>query len=227
MCHRGAMFSTWGQLWQQGLSLVLPHRCPGCESPLPRALSTAFCATCYGQLPWWSPALILPPPLPRSLASFQAPLLYEEPLRRTLLALKFNDATHLAPLLARLLLPGLPVAAHTVLVPVPMHPRALRRRTYNHAALVVQELAKLSGLPADVLSLTRVKAGVPQHNLSRAGRLRLTRSSFACSPALAGKTVILVDDIFTTGATLGACAGALKAAGVVAVHGRTLAYTRP
>ncbi|MCA3244792.1 MAG: ComF family protein [Alphaproteobacteria bacterium] len=221
------MFNTVQQLWQQGVNLVLPHRCPGCESYLPRQAALGFCASCYAQLPWWNPAQLLPPKLPRALTSFHAPLLYEPPLRETLLALKFADATHLAPLLARLLYPSLPIGPHTVLVPVPMHPQALRQRTYNQAALLVQELAKLSGLPCDVLSLRRVRAGEPQHTLTRAGRLRLSRRSFACGPALAGKTVILVDDIMTTGATLAACAGALKAAGVVAVHGRTLAYTRP
>lgn len=221
------MFSTVQQVWQQGVNLLLPHRCPGCEAYLPRHAALGFCATCYAQLPWWNPALVLPPTLPRALASFQAPLLYEPPLRETLLALKFADATHLVPLLARLLYPYLPNVPNAVLVPVPMHPQALRQRTYNQAALLVQQLAKLSGLPCDVLSLTRVQAGKAQHTLTRAGRLRLSRSSFACGPALTGKTVILVDDICTTGATLAACAGALKAAGATAVHGRTLAYTRP
>jgi ComF family protein len=225
------MFSTvryrLHQVWQQGLNLLLPHACPGCGGYLPTQANLGFCATCYGQLPWWNPAQILPPKLPRALASFQAPLLYEEPLRRTLLAFKFEDATHLAPVLARLLYPYLPNVPEAVLVPVPMHARSLRVRTYNHAALLVQELGKLSGLQADCLSLTRPKAGEAQHSQTRAGRLRLTRSSFACSSALEGKAVVLVDDIFTTGATLGACAGALKTAGVVAVHGRSLAYTRP
>ncbi len=221
------MFSTMQQLWQQGLNLLLPHRCPSCDANLPAAAHGGFCASCYGQLPWWNPSQLLPPKLPRALNSFQAPLLYAEPLRQPLLAFKFTDATHLAPVLARLLYPYLPAAPNTVLVPVPMHPSSLRQRTYNHAALLVQELSKLSGLPHDCLSLQRVRAGEAQHNQSRAGRLRLTRSSFACGPRLAGKTVVLIDDIFTTGATLGACAGALKAGGAAEVHGRTLAYTQP
>ncbi len=221
------MFNTLGNLWQQGMDVVLPPSCPVCDAYLPRGSGGALCAACYGQLPWWNSTQLLPPPLPRSLASFRAPLLYEGPLREMILAFKFADATHLAPLLARLLYPALAGLPPAVLVPVPMHRAALRARTYNQAALLAQQLAKLSGLPCEVLALSRIRIGEAQHNLTRAGRLRLTKQSFACTSALQGKTVVLIDDIFTTGATLGACAGALKAAGVVAVHGLTLAYTPP
>jgi ComF family protein len=223
------MFNTLKALWQQGIGLLLPHSCPSCGAYLKAGQALGFCAECYGLLPWWNPAQIIPPQLPKHIDKFRAPLLYEGPAREAILDFKFNDATHLAPLLARLIFPFLPPAApDVVLVPVPMHPAKMRQRTYNQAALLVQELAKLSGFQADVLTLQKVKHGEAQHNLSRAARLRLPNNTFACAPrAFTGKHVVLVDDIFTTGATLGACAAVLKQAGAVRVEALTLAYTPP
>lgn len=213
---------------QRVLDVLLPQACPACEAHLPPASGLAFCATCYATLPWWNPALLLPPKLEREIETFSAPLLYLDPLRDPLRDFKFADRTHYAPLLARLLFPHLPgQQENLVLVPVPMHPKGLRKRTYNHAALLVRELGKLSGIDADLTALKRIKAGPAQHGQSAAARRRLSRNHFACHPRVAGKTVILIDDIFTTGATAAACAGALKQAGAKAVHVRTLAYTPP
>lgn len=223
------MFSIVQKVWQQGMGLLLPHSCPSCHAYLHAGQGLGFCAACYAKLPWWNPAQILPQKLPRHLDTFKAPLLYEGPARDAILAFKFTDATHLAPLLARLLYPFLPPhAPDMVLVPVPMHPNKLRKRTYNQAALLVQQLGKLSGISTDVLSLKKIKDGEAQHNLSRAGRLRLAQNTFACAPnAFAGKHVVLVDDIMTTGATLGACAAVLRKAGAVRVEAIALAYTAP
>lgn len=218
-----------GRVWQYGVGVLLPHTCPCCHNYLPPSQGLGFCAACYATLPWWNPAQILLPKLPKAVESFRAPLLYDGSARDAILDFKFNDATHLAPLLARLMFPFLPAAADdVVLVPVPMHPAKLRQRTYNQAALLVQQLSQISGIQADVLSLKKVRDGEPQHNLSRAARLRLPNNTFACAPsAFAGKRVVLVDDIFTTGATLGACAAVLKQAGASRVDAVTLAYTAP
>ncbi len=171
--------------------------------------------------------MIVPPVLPRTVSALSAPLLYEGPLRTAILAFKFADHVHLAPLLAKLMLGHLPPLEQAVLVPVPSHPKRLRERGFNPAALLVRELAARRGWPADVTTLRRVRFDAPQQTLSRAARLRLTRSHFACGQALFGKTVVLVDDIYTTGATVAACAGALRDAGVADVQVLTLAYNAP
>ncbi len=171
--------------------------------------------------------MVLPPQHAATISRVSAPLLYEEPLRAAIIAFKFADRTDLAPLFARLMAGHLAASAQAVLVPVPSHPKRLRERCYNPAALIAHELAQLTGLKADLTSLTRVRYEAPQQTLSRAARLKLTRTHFACGPALFGKDVVLIDDIYTTGATVAACAGALRHAGAAQVQVVTLAYTKP
>jgi ComF family protein len=169
---------------------------------------------------------VLPPQLPRVVDSFKAPLLYREPLREVILAFKFEDKTPYALPLARLLAASLPDDVEAILVPVPLHARRLRARFYNQSALLAQELARLTGRLAVVDGLRREGDELQQASKTRAGRLRLRAKDFtARAEAVAGKTVILVDDIYTTGATARACALALKRAGATAVHVRTVAYT--
>jgi ComF family protein len=210
--------------WQHALATVLPPTCVHCHTPLPATEPMALCPTCYAQLPWWNTAQVLPPPLPPALASYAAPCLYAEPLKTLLLALKFQDATHLATPLARLLRPCVP-APITVIIGVPSHRTRLQRRRYNHAVLLARALARATGLPHQPGWLKRTHPGTPQQSRTRAQRLRLPSTHFWASPKLKGHHVLLLDDIRTTGATLRACALALKKAGAASVHGCTVAYT--
>ena len=140
--------------------------------------------------------------------------------------LKYRNLRALAPELAGILsqylqthpLPG------DSLVPVPLHPRRLRRRGYNQALLLVRELGKLSGLAVNDGLLKRIKDSPPQVEATSLEQRRLNvADSFDCRGDAAGAKIILIDDVATTGSTLSACAEALKRAGASSVWGLTLA----
>jgi len=114
-----------------------------------------------------------------------------------------------------------------VIVPVPLHARRLRERGYNQATLLARELGKGVGLPVLENALIRVRDTSPQVDLSAEERKENVRGAFHCpDDRLAGKNVLLVDDVYTTGATLEACSSALKQRGVRNVWALTLARAR-
>ncbi len=145
------------------------------------------------------------------------------PLRRALAGLKYGGAARLAPALARAAAPAfarvLEVSGRAALVPVPVHRERMRVRGYNQAALIARELGRETRQPfADVLERTRPTT--KQHRLDRAARLANLRGAFAArAGASVPSTVIVVDDIITTTATLEACASALSEAGAKEVYG--------
>ena len=111
-----------------------------------------------------------------------------------------------------------------VVVPVPLHASRLRERGYNQAALLACELAQQAGLAIDEETLVRKHATAPQVELNAKQRKENVRDAFCCSGnALAGKRVLLIDDVCTTGATLEACAVALCENGARSVQALTLA----
>ncbi len=115
------------------------------------------------------------------------------------------------------------------LVPVPLHWRRLLRRKYNQSALLAYSISAQSGVACAPALLQRVQATPPQMRLDRATRLRNVKNAFMVPPEhvpqVAGKTLVLVDDVITTGATVEACAHALKQAGASEVRVLALART--
>jgi ComF family protein len=158
--------------------------------------------------------------------------LYQGTVRQAILQLKYKHLKTMATPLAQLLAEFL--SSHPlkgdVLIPVPLHPRRLRERGYNQASLLALELGKLISLPVVEDTLVRVRDAVPQARTGSAiERRRNVQDAFACHKGLEGRQILLVDDVCTTGATLDACASALKAAGATSVWALTLAremYTR-
>lgn len=111
-----------------------------------------------------------------------------------------------------------------VVVPVPLHAARLRERGYNQAALLAREMARRAGLAIDEQTLVRQRATSPQVDLNARQRKENVDGAFRCSSnALAGKQVLLIDDVCTTGATLEACAVALYQGGARSVQALTLA----
>lgn len=108
--------------------------------------------------------------------------------------------------------------AADIAVPVPLHPSRQRERGYNQAALLAREVCGHTGLPLCEGALRRVSRARTQLSRTRDARLEAMRGAFAADAALvAGQTVLLVDDVLTTGATAAACAGALLQGGAARV----------
>jgi ComF family protein len=174
------------------------------------------CATCLARPPAFDHA--------RSV------MRYDEHSRDPILALKHADRHDVAPAFARWMArTGADlVAAADVIVPVPLHRRRLWSRRYNQAALLARALAKATGKSFDPLSLIRIRRTPSQGEMPSAkARRRNVRSAFKVVPALAAavrdSNILLIDDVLTTGATVDACARALKRSGAKTVNVLTIA----
>ena len=117
------------------------------------------------------------------------------------------------------------LAAADLVMPVPLHPKKKRARGYNQSELLARAFVQQIGLPLDVTSLIRTRNTVSQTTLGRQGRLNNMVGAFTCKhpQRVKGKTVLLIDDVATTGATLEGCAVALKQAGAKRVFAYTFA----
>ncbi|MFC1967830.1 ComF family protein [Chloroflexota bacterium] len=192
------------------LPRILPPLCPRCGKPLPEA---QLCSGCRG---WQA-----------QIEGIRSPFRFEGVARQAIHELKYQNLKVLAPHLAELLqgylsiypLPG------EVLVPVPLHPRRLRGRGYNQSGLLARELGRLVSLPVVEGSIHRMRNTPPQaRSTSMVIRQSNVAGAFACRDQhMKQRQVLLIDDVCTTGATLNACAVALRAAGAASVWGLTLA----
>jgi competence protein ComFC len=197
------------------LPLLPPGRCARCACPIPGPVET--CRECRRRRPAMDATVALSA--------------YRDPLRPVIHRLKYGNGRGLAPLLAALLFARLReerrqqgVEAVTF---VPMHPRRERERGYNQARLLAEELALHLGCDCLPL-LRRNRASPPQTGLTHVARLANLRG---CMEAVPGRPIaggiLLVDDVFTTGATLSECALALKRAGAGRVTACVLARDLP
>ena len=208
------------------LAALLPADCLLCEQTLPWRQEGGVCPSCWDRVPW-TPGY-RPRRGPLSALLWAAD--YDGPIRRLVHGLKFSEMDYLAPALGRRMAGRLGpiVFAHRadLIVPVPLHFWRRLRRGYNQAELLARVFARRAGLPLDTRALWRRRAGRRQLGLSRRERRRSLTGCFAAEPARArGRTVLLVDDVLTTGATLETCARALLDAGARDVVGCVLART--
>lgn len=114
-----------------------------------------------------------------------------------------------------------------VVMPVPLHPRKLRGRGFNQSLLLARHVATRMGFELDFLALRRIKYTLPQTGLKSTERKKNVRRAFECNDqkVLNGRTVLLVDDVATTGSTLNECARVLKRAGAEKIICLVLART--
>jgi competence protein ComFC len=112
-----------------------------------------------------------------------------------------------------------------LIVPVPLHVRRARERGFNQSAVLAREIGRLRGIPVETRALRKIRNAPPQTSLERAGRLANIRGAYrAVHPErVRGRTLMLVDDVYTTGATLRECAAVLDAAGAKEVRAITVA----
>lgn len=241
----GRITTRWrdwpGMVARAVLALVLPPRCPGCGGTV--SDTGRFCRACWGDLdfigPPWCAACNVPfdgdrgdqatcaaclrqPPLH---AGIRAAVAYGPVARRVALRLKYGGRTAYAGVAAALMLRHLPADAD-LLVPVPLHRWRAWRRGYNQAGLLAMALARRSGTRCEVAALHRWRPTVPLKGLGRRERRRVLAGVIRARPgaAIAGRHVVLVDDVVASGATVDACTAALLKAGAARVT--VLAWAR-
>lgn len=159
---------------------------------------------------------------------------YDGKLRNSIVAFKYkgrrNYAGYYARELAKEFGEELEKLGVDLLVPVPVHPARLRKRGYNQAAILSENLSKELGIVSESDTLLRVKKTMPQKELSDAQRLKNLSQAFVVNPVvlndLAGLRVVLVDDIYTTGSTIESCSRVLLEAGVEKVYYLSLGIGR-
>lgn len=189
--------------------------CDGCAADLPR-LSGPLCPVCATHLAAPAPAcgscLKAPPAFDATLA----PMRYTYPIDGLVRNLKYRCRLASADFCAQSMLAG-ERPAGTLIVPVPLAARRLRERGFNQALEIARPLARALHLPLDATSLVRPRETLPQSSLPWRARKGNVRHAFACMRDLAGASVIVVDDVMTTGATLDAVARTLKDHGAARV----------
>ena len=224
-----------------GLDLALPPRCLTCDAAVEapgRLCTTCFRATGFvtdpccdrcgkpfrtaaqgGFARQCSQCTAEPPPWSRGRAALR----YDNQARRIILPLKHADRVDVAPALARHMARAgaALLASADILVPVPLHRGRLLSRRYNQSALLAYAVSRVAKRPVVPDALQRTRATESLGDKGRAERAETVRGAFAVRPSrtvqVAGRRVVLIDDVLTTGATAGACTRALLDAGAARV----------
>jgi ComF family protein len=227
------------------INLLMPPACIACKAPV--ATPLGFCADCWALLPMNEGArctrCAIPLPIAYAAESHclgcqkdpprfdrtAAPFLYDGPARQAVLAFKNGREAYAGQMAAAMLraAPGW-VGPDSLVCAVPLHRWRLATRGYNQAVLLARQVAARAGATLDPGLVLRVKATPSTKGLGRSARKRRVEGAFKLRPGaadrIAGKEIILVDDVMTSGATASAVAGLLRRGGAARVS--VLVYAR-
>jgi ComF family protein len=228
------------------LEFFLPRMCLFCGVPVGETAAVAVCPECEARIEWVASPLCsccgrvfesrdgadrvcgycqtdLPP-----FARARAAVLYDGPVTQTITRFKFSRQLALLPVMQHWLQQPLClelVAAADLLAPVPLHPKRIKHRGFNQSLLLAQAFP---GAPVAREALVRTKHTAPQVGLNPKEREKNVKGAFAVpDPAqVKGKSVLLIDDLYTTGSTVKECARVLRRAGASRVEVLTVARVR-
>jgi ComF family protein len=232
---------------------LYPPRCRACARPIRGDDAEFFCAACWGHIQLVSspqceicgapflgasggdhtcgPCLARRPVFvrARAWACYPTDESADHPLRQVVQKFKYGRKVSFGKPLGRLLTSGCRDfwndSNADLIVAVPLHPKRLRWRGFNQSVLLARQVSRAANIPLDLFTLYRSKETPPQTQLNEEERRRNVRAAFAVRPqnSIGGKTILLVDDVYTSGATVNECSRVLKQAGAEAVYVLTLA----
>lgn len=228
------------------LDVALPPLCPSCREPLGEGIG--LCAPCWSKLSFIEPpycarlgipftydpgpgllsmeAIAHPPAYDRARAAVR----YDDIARALVMSFKYADRLDLAPMMGRWMArAGRELLTNAdALLPVPLHWRRLWARRFNQAAALAGTISDIAGVPVLHGGIKRVRATPQQVGLSKTERADNVQGAFRVPPEqkahIAGKRLVLIDDVLTSGATVDTCARALLRAG--AAHVDVLVFAR-
>jgi ComF family protein len=235
---KSALRSVAAGLIRRTVDFALPPRCPGCG--VITETEHSFCFDCWRRLDFLGPpccarcglpfdhdqgedslcgACLAEPP---AFDQLRAAVAYGEIPRKVALKLKYGGRPGTAETIARFAMRHLEPSADALLVPVPLHRWRIWKRGYNQSALIAASLARRTGVEAKMDVIERVKTTPPLGRLSPSERRAALRGAFRVGPkhrdSVRGRRIILVDDVYTSGATANGCARVLRHAGAARIE---------
>jgi ComF family protein len=200
-----------------GVRFIRQPFCERCGLPYEGAITSGFeCGNCHG--------------IDLSFSFARSAVVTKGVVREAIHKFKYNYALWVEPFLSNLLIreaaPALKKSAKwDLMVPVPLHPAKLKTREYNQAEYLARSLSQAAGINLNTNLIRRVKSSETQTHLTREARMENVKRVFEFVPenVVTGKRIVVVDDVFTTGATTNACAAVLRKAGAAEVCVWTLA----
>ncbi len=189
------------------LDLWFPnYTCVTCGAEIQNSANAYICDECIDKLPF---------NVDMTEIHF-APFLYEEPIRSLILKLKYSDnafcARAIAPYMAAVYIKHIKNKKNHIIIPVPLCKERYKERGYNQSELLANEVGEYLGLPVISNILIRIKKTAPQKKMTLEQRLENIKNAFDVhnAEAIKGKDILLIDDVFTTGATANECIKILK-----------------
>ncbi|HUX79186.1 MAG TPA: ComF family protein [Alphaproteobacteria bacterium] len=229
-------------LFKKFVDLLVPLRCVKCGSILEK--KEGLCTSCWPSIPFITKPYCACCGLPFDFeieegalcgaCSYELPFYktarsvfsYTDESKELILKFKHTDSIHSAPVFATWMWRRLEEIESPLCIPVPLHWTRLFMRTYNQAALLSREIAKHKGWTYSPTCLIRKRRTPSQGHLSKKDRIKNVGNAFHVPQSkglqLNGRTILLIDDVYTTGATINACSKALLKAGAREVHALTL-----